>query len=156
MGENTNPLDREEVRGIFVLGVIGSLIALDSFLHNHMIVGDVSWHTVTIALVFYWGAYVFLMAIGVSGEDIVNARFAAHCKVLAAMGFVFGIGTMFAIPLAMLFYWFILPLNLSKDISHVAVILVQIVISTVLFLKLSSEELKQAIRESGQDLFPSR
>ena len=153
---NKEVLEQEELGAILVLGVIGSFIALNSTLHNFELLPNLSLHTLVITLEIYWGMYVFLMVIGISGRDLINERIAFHFRVCASIGFVFGIATIFAIPVTIFFDWLILPWNLPSYITYLTDIGVQLAVSLVIAWKIRSETLDDAIGESHRDLFPDR
>jgi hypothetical protein len=88
-------LQQEEVRGVFVLGTIATIIAL---LQMHWLDFPIP-ATVAKAdffaqiLLFFWGFYVFVMAIGVSG-DVFPSGLADRAE---AMGhFLFAGGILFS------------------------------------------------------------
>ena len=86
-------LHKEEVRGLFVLGIIAALLAARSFL-DFKIDFEVVQFTIQSLLSFMivgWGAYAFLMALGVS-QDWIGKPLAKMCYALAWLSFIMGIG----------------------------------------------------------------
>jgi len=73
-------LKREEVRGLFVLGIIGVLLGLRNV---------VPWNIPINYLLCYWGSYAFLMALGVSA-DIIEQPYSYAGMILAKK--MFGLG----------------------------------------------------------------
>jgi hypothetical protein len=90
-------LEREEVRGIFALGVLGSLLGVWTALQHFQVSSHISLLTLALGLIIYWGLYVFLMAIGVS-NDFINRSFADFCVRVAQAYFVVGISITVVLP----------------------------------------------------------
>jgi hypothetical protein len=103
MCDQNDKLLREEVRGVFVLGIIGTLLALGRGL-DVKVFFDVSLATLANGLVLYWGMYVVFMAIGVS-DDIVKPRVSKFCNSLAKVYFVGGLAILMVIPIVVLAYY---------------------------------------------------
>jgi hypothetical protein len=82
-------LAREELRALLALGIIGTLLALRDVLDINLGY-DVTFGMIASGLMAFWGAYVFLTAIGVS-DDFIRLRVADACAAMAAYCFVFGI-----------------------------------------------------------------
>jgi len=97
MGLDDNDLAREEVRAIFVLGVIGSLLAIENALRGTKLSPNLSLHTLSYLLTGYWGLYVLLMAIGVS-PDLIRVDVSTTCRHFANLYFVYGIGAIVSVP----------------------------------------------------------
>ena len=99
-------LQREEVRGILVLGVIASLLGVKDSLGLAVDFSHFTYSSVLVILILYWGTYVTMMAVGVS-SDLFDERFAARCATLARFMFVGGVWTLvmavLSVPLAYLF-----------------------------------------------------
>lgn len=105
MAERSDKLLKEEVRGIFVLGVIGTLLALGRGL-DVIVFSNVSLATLTNCLVLYWGIYVVLMAIGVS-DDIVKPSITELCNTLAKVYFVGGLAVLMALSIVTVALYFL-------------------------------------------------
>lgn len=80
---------REELRALLVLGIIGTLLGVRDVLNVNLGYG-VTLGMITSGLMVFWGAYVFLMAIGVSG-DLISESVAEKCEVMAVVCFLVGI-----------------------------------------------------------------
>lgn len=93
-------LHREEVRGLFVLGVIATLLAIRDSLNFRLVAWGFSGRDLTDVLIAFWGLYAFLMAIGVSG-DLVRRGVARIAIVVARLMFSYGLGV-FVMIIAML------------------------------------------------------
>jgi hypothetical protein len=129
---NDGLYDLEELRAIFVLGVIGSLLTVEHILGAAQITSNISFRTVTLYLIIYWGLYVFLMAIGVS-DDIVNPRITHACVKYAIVFFILGIAATLAVPAAILFDYFVtIPFKLPSTIDAV----IPLAIATLIFPKM--------------------
>jgi len=106
-------LHREEVRGIFVLGVIASLLAAKDILGLALDFARFTYSSFLVILILYWGGYTVLMAVGVS-SDLFDEAFAARCETLARFMFVSGVWVMICsvlfVPLVYLLRTF-LPVN---------------------------------------------
>jgi hypothetical protein len=89
----TPNIDREEVRGIFVVGIVAALITARSFLSFSLnfVVTTIKVQNLISWLIFGWGAYAVLMALGIS-EDWVGKTTAKACYALAWLSFVLGLG----------------------------------------------------------------
>jgi hypothetical protein len=92
-------LEREETRGLLALGVIGSLVTLR---FSHLSFGPDIDFGIDIIL-FVWGAYAFLMAIAISGEDWVHKPVADHCYFYAHILFLAGIAAIPAVAWVLFF-----------------------------------------------------
>jgi hypothetical protein len=86
-------LQREQVRGLFVLGVIATLLGVRN--EVDLMVKRGSIHAMISAgvsfLIFYWGLYAFLMSVAVSG-DIFNKTTITISYTFAKAMFKIGIG----------------------------------------------------------------
>lgn len=88
-------LKREEVRAVFAIGVVASVLSLP-----HIVVPIIFWvpsvGSVNLDVVLrstvgvFWGGYILAMAIGVS-DDLMGDRPAAICKTVAYLFFKLGI-----------------------------------------------------------------
>lgn len=85
-------IEREEVRGLFVLGVIAALLTARGF-PDFPLSQVLTFHTAMNGLVMYWGLYVFFMALGVS-PDWIDQDIAKGCYDFAKYLFIAGIGVM--------------------------------------------------------------
>lgn len=92
-----DPLAREELRALFVLGIIGTLLGVRDVLDINLGYG-ITFSFVATLLMIYWGIYVFLMAIGIS-DDLVRLRVANTCATAAAVCFILGICSMIGMVL---------------------------------------------------------
>jgi hypothetical protein len=86
-------MQREEVRAIFALGVIGTLLTIRDLL-SFPIFG-VPIQNILAGLIFGWGTYVFLMALAVSsdwtGEGVAKLCYLlAYCTFVSAVAGIFG------------------------------------------------------------------
>ncbi len=88
MKENSQ-LVREEIRGIFVLGVLGTLLAIRD-LFDVTLFGGLHLRSLVAFLMAYWSAYVLLMALGVS-DDWIPSSVARECTNGARIAFIAGI-----------------------------------------------------------------
>lgn len=79
----------EELRALLVLGIIGTLLGARDVLNANLVYG-LTINDVANWLILYWGAYVFLMAIGIS-DDWVYPPISKACKRLAQAFFCLGI-----------------------------------------------------------------
>jgi hypothetical protein len=85
-------LQREEARGLFVLGVIAALLAakdvlgIDIRLNYGLVINTGALYP----LIFFWGAYAFLMALAVS-DDMFSSRIRRDLRSLAGVVFLLGI-----------------------------------------------------------------
>jgi len=77
--------DREEVRGIFVLGVIATILTARELLSYKLLGLPIQFYLTD--LLYGWGAYTFLMVMGVS-SDWLGERIAKACYVSAWWVFV--------------------------------------------------------------------
>ena len=93
---------KTELRGVFVLGIIGSLLALGRFADVKILFG-MSLAELTNGLILFWGIYVALMAVGVS-DDIVRPTIAKYCTILANFYFLGGLALLITIPFLVGFY----------------------------------------------------
>jgi hypothetical protein len=90
-------LERHEVRGIFVLGVIGTLLGLWQLPNTVFVrVPRITLHLIIFALTVYWGLFVFFMALAVS-DDWVWKRIVDASYSIAKFLFRAGIGFLLAI-----------------------------------------------------------
>jgi hypothetical protein len=89
----------EEVRGIFVLGIIATLLAVrySSGINANDAVGSIFVLAVNF-LTVYWGAYIFLVSIAIPNE-LLDTRISYWSYVLAKSLFFVGVMTM---PIAVL------------------------------------------------------
>jgi hypothetical protein len=85
--------EREELRGLFVLGIIATLLTSREFL-DFPILG-VPTRTILLSLILSWGAYAFFMVIAISG-DWVKEPIVKVCYFLAYNLFVTGISATIA------------------------------------------------------------
>jgi hypothetical protein len=119
MALTSRDLTREEVRGIFVLGIIGTLLVLMTSLGGIMFTQKSSLQVTVIGLLIYWSVYAFLMAIGVS-DDIIDPRIAGFCKTAGSLFFVLGISvTIVFVPLVWIADWYIQPAGLPTWVNMV-------------------------------------
>jgi hypothetical protein len=90
-------LQRDEVRGIFVLGVIGTLLALWQ-LPNTVFTESprVTLHIIIVSLTVLWGLCIFFMVIGVS-DDWMWERLVKISYSIAKILFLLGIAFLSAI-----------------------------------------------------------
>lgn len=97
MSHPTNDLFREEVRGIFVLGVIATLLTLREFGPNPVLLANPAFALRDLELYFsgIWGLYIFFAAIAVS-DDWIWPRLAKMCHVAAKTNFHVGIAVLLA------------------------------------------------------------
>jgi FtsH-binding integral membrane protein len=105
MAEHDSKLVRHEVRGLLVLGVIGTLVALWQ-LPNFVFVESprITLH-ITIAIITgVWGLFIFFMAIAVS-EDWVWKRLVDASYQIAKALFLLGIGFLFALLVMIAVYY---------------------------------------------------
>ncbi len=129
-------LQREEVRGVFVLGIIGTLLVLANFFAYVKITPESSLSVVVFYLVSFWGLYVFLTAIGVS-EDFVKPEIAETCRWLAKGYFVLGISmTAVVVPYEFVAYYVIERLGLSSGITLVLNVLIPGVLVFIITAKM--------------------
>jgi len=98
-----DPFHREQIRGVFAIGTIASIVAL----RDRIDVGT-SYFGIRIVplldiLLGAWVFYVFLMAIGVS-EDLFPKVFSRFCVGVARMMFFLGVGLLLiiVIPLVLI------------------------------------------------------
>jgi hypothetical protein len=91
MADTVN-FQREEVRGLFVIGIIASLLAVRDVLRLKVALpfGITLDASVLNILLFFWALYAFLMAIAVS-DDIFAERIRAECFDLSRFSFLMGI-----------------------------------------------------------------
>jgi hypothetical protein len=80
---------REELRALLVLGIIGTLLGVRDVLNANLVYG-LTINDVANYLILYWGAYVFLMAIGIS-DDWVYPPISKACERAAQAAFCIGI-----------------------------------------------------------------
>jgi hypothetical protein len=109
-------LHREEVRGLFVLGIIGVLLAIRNV---------VPWNIPIYYLLLYWGMYAFLMALGVSA-DIIEQPYSYAGMFLAKKMFGFGIamfGALAAYAFINLVLGHFLSASLSSDLASVPTVI---------------------------------
>lgn len=100
MVEQDIDLTRHEVRGIFVLGVIGTLLTLWQLPNKLFIVSPrVTLHVIIALITGIWGLFVFFMAIAVS-KDWICKRLVDVSYQIAKVLFQLGIGSLFALLLA--------------------------------------------------------
>jgi uncharacterized membrane protein len=114
--EEKDELQREEVRGIFVIGVIATLLVLVTELPSvQIITPELHLSNVFIGIIVMWGAYSFLMAVGMS-RDIVRPTVAFGFRALAKLYFLFGITTTVVYPLfTILDYYYLSKTSLSES-----------------------------------------
>jgi hypothetical protein len=94
MEESDSRLFREEIRAIFALGIIGTIFAVKDALGIQFGFKD-GFNAIVTSFVLYWGAYIFLMTIGVS-DDWINPSIAETCAFFAKASFVIGIAATLA------------------------------------------------------------
>jgi hypothetical protein len=80
----------EELRGILVLGIIGTLLSIAQLAPKVELLG-IPFVELTYWLIAYWGSYLFFAVIGIS-RDWINESVARVCYEIASMTFVSGIG----------------------------------------------------------------
>ena len=111
-------LELEEVRGLFVLGVIAALLSVRGFT-DFPLLQDLTFRAAINVLIVYWGLYVFFMALAVS-HDWINQRVAKRCHYLAKQLFIAGIcSTCGAVVVMVLSYLF--PTFVSTTLGLVIV-----------------------------------
>jgi hypothetical protein len=98
--------DREELRGIFVLGVIATLLTSREFL-DFLVLG-VPIRVILLGIILMWGAYAFFMVVGISG-DWVNEPIVKVCYLMAYTLFVTGIGGTIGTFVTVLFALYVAP-----------------------------------------------
>jgi hypothetical protein len=139
MTEREFDLGREELRALLVLGIIGTLLAVRDVLKGDLAY-SITFTDITTLLMAYWGAYLFLMVIGISG-DLVRRRVANACAIGAAFFFLLGIGStigMFLFTmLALVLARFIDP-NMAFAVS-IIVGLASTIIATILLVPRNDE-----------------
>ena len=86
-----DPFHREQIRGVFAIGTIASIIAIRDRIDPAMIFLGIKISPLLDVLLFTWISYVFLMALGVS-EDMFGKSISRFCVGLARISFFFGIG----------------------------------------------------------------
>jgi hypothetical protein len=132
MPERNDELLREEVRGIFVLGVIGSLLALGRGL-DVKVFFDTSLGDLTSGLIGFWAIYVVLMAMGVS-DDIVRPSISEICKRAAKLYFLVGLAVLMTVPISVVAYDFLhdhgVLFTLPNAIMYLVAILVVVILLT--------------------------
>jgi hypothetical protein len=113
-------LHREEARGIFVLGVIASLLAAKDSLGLALDLAHFTFSSFLVILILYWGAYTALMAVGIS-SDLFDEAFAARCETLARFMFVGGVWVLISavlfVPLVYLFRTFFVDYAIAYSAS---------------------------------------
>jgi hypothetical protein len=117
MPERSDELLREEVRGIFVLGVIGTLLALGRGLDVKVFL-DISLADLTNGLVLFWGIYVVVMAVGVS-DDVFKSSVAEFCRGFAKFYFLMGLATLMTVPVMDSAYYSLRALGILITWSNV-------------------------------------
>ncbi len=86
-------LKKEEVRGLFVIGIIASLLAArDSFSWTVQLPYGVMIDSKSIVngFLLYWGLYAFFMVVALS-DDVFNEKVANDCAVTGHFMVFFGI-----------------------------------------------------------------
>jgi uncharacterized membrane protein len=95
--DDDKELDRHEVRGIFVLGVIGTLLAIWQLPNTVFLKSPrVTLHVIIAILTVFWGLFIFFMAIAIS-TDWVAKPIVRVTTYIARMMFLLGIGLILAI-----------------------------------------------------------
>jgi hypothetical protein len=122
MPERNDKLLKEEVRGLFVLGIIGSLLALGRML-DVKIFDDVSLATLTSGLIGYWLVYVFLMAMGIS-DDIIRPGIARFCTGVARIFFLAGLAILMIVPILFGVFYLLRPIGVYALLAIPIVIVV--------------------------------
>jgi hypothetical protein len=108
---------REELRALLVLGIIGTLLGVRDVLNANLGYG-ITLNLVANFLILYWGAYVFLMAIGISDDWV----YPPICKVCAhAAQVFFGLGI--SVTTAVALYTLLVLLLLRFMNEYVSVII---------------------------------
>ena len=131
MPERNDELLREEVRGIFVLGVIGSLLALGRGL-DVKVFFDTSLGDLTSGLVAFWAIYVVLMAMGVS-DDIVRPSISEICKKAAKLYFLVGLAVLMTVPISIVAYGFLHDHGVLFTLPNAIMYLIAILVVVILF-----------------------
>jgi hypothetical protein len=90
MARSEHPPVNEELRALLVLGVIGSLLAARGALVIIKVGAGFSLGDIANFLIFYWGTYLFLVAIGIS-NDVIYPPIAGMIKAVAKRFFFVGI-----------------------------------------------------------------
>jgi hypothetical protein len=109
-------LRREEVRGIFAIGMIAVLFSVNQRFGSIRVDG-VPVEFLTFLLLFFWSLYVLLMAVGVSG-DIFGAELADFCRDFGHFMFMAGATGFFMISISVpLFYFRDHHMTLPYDIG---------------------------------------
>jgi hypothetical protein len=84
-------LHHEEVRGLFVLGVIATVLAFKNELESVILPsGGRVGEGVIFALAANWGIYALLMAIGLS-DDVFKPRVCSICLSMARVALFVGV-----------------------------------------------------------------
>ena len=86
-----DPFHREQIRAVFAIGTIASIIAIRDRIDPAMSFLGIKISPLLDVLLFTWISYVFLMALGVS-EDMFGKTISRLCVFLARISFFFGIG----------------------------------------------------------------
>jgi len=129
MSELDSAIAREELRALLVLGIIGTLLGVRDVLDIKLGYG-ITFNSIVSALMMYWGAYVFLMAVGVSG-DLLRPKVADTCATVAALCFILGIASMIGMVIFVVVGVILTPFN-----PEIALILAGIAGIVSLFLTL--------------------
>ncbi|MGA8856340.1 MAG: hypothetical protein WB643_04135 [Candidatus Bathyarchaeia archaeon] len=131
---------REEVRGIFALGVLGTLLV--SFqIPDFQVVYGISFRATIIGLMLTWGTYTFFMALGLSADWIGDTP-ARVSRRLAKLLFLAGIGSvggMLAVLALAVLWWYLFPSFLSTPLAwDILVSALYVVSFTVALLLMAS------------------
>ena len=129
-------MKREEVRGLFVLGIIAIVVAYRSELAAIILpTGPELGNGILIAFVGYWGLYAFFVIIAVS-DDIFQKKVCKGCLFLARL--IFWSGTLLLCSILILAVPVMLLGDLwTKDHIAIAIIAVVYVILLIVFYKAS-------------------
>ena len=94
--------EREELRAILVLGIIGTLLGTKNFTDVSLGFGiHVSF--IVNGLLEYWGAYLFLEVMAISSE-VIKERVRAYCEIAARLCFLYGLALTFGLTIFVSFY----------------------------------------------------
>jgi len=89
--QSEDELHREEVRCLFVVGVLGTLLGILHYLEIEIMPG-LYLGDIAVGLMVFWLGYLFLMAIGISNDLIFKPEFCEWCRNQAKIWFAVGIG----------------------------------------------------------------
>lgn len=93
MGQTDGSLTKEEIRAIFVLGIIGTLFTAAQLSPNYVMPPaymHFTFKSITYLLLVYWGTYLFFAVVGIS-DDWIRERIARACRAFSKFLFLGGI-----------------------------------------------------------------